>query len=55
MVLTKSLGKQSVATNDLLDKRDQLEEELSAYIDIEVSRENNEYELKIAGKCCRKI
>lgn len=47
--INEKLGKQSVATNDLLDKRDQLEEELSAYVDIEVSRENNEYELKIAG------
>lgn len=47
--INEKLGKQSVATNDLLDKRDQLEEELSSYVDIEVSRENNEYELKIAG------
>ncbi|QKJ24352.1 flagellar hook-associated protein FlgK [Poseidonibacter lekithochrous] len=47
--INEKLGKQSVATNDLLDKRDQLEEELSGYVDIEVSRENNEYELKIAG------
>lgn len=47
--INEKLGQQSAATNDLLDKRDQLEEELSQYVDIEVSRENNEYELKIAG------
>jgi len=34
--------------NDLLDKRDLLEKELSTYIDVEISRENL-YELKIAG------
>ncbi|MGB3750709.1 MAG: flagellar hook-associated protein FlgK [Arcobacteraceae bacterium] len=34
--------------NDLLDKRDLLEKELSTYIDVEISREDL-YELKIAG------
>ena len=47
--INTKLGQQNVATNDLLDKRDQLEEELSQYVDIEVSRENNEYQLSIAG------
>ena len=35
---------------DLLDKRDNLEAELSKYVDIEVTNFNNEYELKIAGQ-----
>lgn len=35
--------------NDLLDKRDQLEFELSNYVDISVGRNNEYYELKIAG------
>ena len=37
-----------VVTNDLLDKRDALEKDLSQYVDVEIFRENN-YELKIAG------
>ena len=37
-------------TNDLLDKRDQLELELSKYVDINVSKTNDYYELKIAGE-----
>jgi flagellar hook-associated protein FlgK len=37
-------------SNDLLDKRDQLESNLSNYVDISVSREDNSYELKIAGQ-----
>jgi len=48
-VINEKLGRQDAATNDLLDKRDQLEEELSQYVDIEVSRENGEYELLIGG------
>ena len=36
-------------TNDLLDKRDQLEFQLSNYADISVNRDNG-YELKIAGE-----
>ncbi|MEA3498242.1 MAG: flagellar basal body protein, partial [Campylobacterota bacterium] len=35
--------------NDLYDKRDSLERELSKYIDVEISREDS-YELKIGGK-----
>jgi len=34
--------------NDLLDKRDALEQELAKYIDVEISREDS-YELKIGG------
>ncbi len=37
-------------TNDLLDKRDHLELELSKYVDINVSRSDDYYELKIAGE-----
>ncbi|QKF76419.1 flagellar hook-associated protein FlgK [Arcobacter defluvii] len=41
------IQKYATATNDLFDKRDQLELELSSYVDISVSREDNFYELKI--------
>lgn len=37
-------------SNDLLDKRDQLELELSNYADINVNRDNQFYELKIGGE-----
>ena len=37
-------------TNDLLDKRDQLELDLSAYVDISVSTSEGSYELKIGGQ-----
>jgi flagellar hook-associated protein 1 len=37
-------------SNDLLDKRDQLELELSSYVDISIGRNNGYYELKIAGE-----
>ena len=36
--------------NDLLDKRDELELELSSYVDVSVSRESGYYELKIGGE-----
>lgn len=36
--------------NDLLDKRDELELELSTYVDVSVSRESGYYELKIGGE-----
>ena len=38
----------NTASNDLLDKRDQLEQELSEYIDIDIDR-SYDYELKIGG------
>lgn len=47
--INEKLGKQSESTNDLLDRRDYLEEQLSAYVDIDVDRSYGEYELKIAG------
>lgn len=37
-------------TNDLLDKRDLLELELSNYVDISVTRDSDYYELKISGE-----
>lgn len=42
--------KNTTATNDLLDKRDLLELELSQYVDIKVSRDDNFYELKIGDQ-----
>lgn len=36
--------------NDLLDKRDQLELELSGYVDVSVSRDSGYYELKIGAE-----
>lgn len=36
--------------NDLLDKRDQLELELSNYVDIKIDRSEGVYDLKISGK-----
>lgn len=48
--INEKLGRtNSIAVNDLYDRRDYLEEQLSKYADIEVSRENGQYELKVAG------
>lgn len=47
--INQQLGQHIVASNDLLDKRDQLEKELSKYVDIDVDRSNNEYTLKVGG------
>jgi len=46
--ISKKIQDSVTPPNDLLDKRDALEKELSTYIDVEISRENN-YELKIGG------
>lgn len=48
--VNQQLGQHIEASNDLLDKRDQLERELSQYVDIEVDRSNNEYTLKVGGE-----
>ncbi|NVJ52486.1 MAG: hypothetical protein HWD90_02235 [Campylobacteraceae bacterium] len=48
--VNQQLGQHIEASNDLLDKRDQLERELSKYVDIEVDRSNNEYTLKVGGE-----
>ncbi len=47
--INQQLGQHRVASNDLLDKRDELEKELSTYVDIEVDRSNDEYTLKVGG------
>uniref|UniRef100_UPI0040488063 flagellar hook-associated protein FlgK n=1 Tax=Aliarcobacter sp. TaxID=2321116 RepID=UPI0040488063 len=47
--INEKLGDYSKASNDLLDKRDQLELELSKYVDINVVRTSGDYELQIAG------
>ena len=47
--INEKLEKYDTVSNDLLDKRDQLEFELSNYVDISVGRNNEYYELKIAG------
>ena len=48
-IINEKIGKFG-ETNDLLDKRDQLELELSNYADITVSRDDGFYELKISGQ-----
>lgn len=47
--LNKQIVESNTDSNDLLDKRDSLEKELSSYVDIEVSRDSDTYNLKIAG------
>mgnify|MGYP003571693001 CR=1 FL=1 len=47
--INEQLGQQVQASNELLDKRDALEEELSKYIDIEVERVGDDYTLKVGG------
>lgn len=48
--INEKLEKYDSVSNDLLDKRDQLELDLSNYVDIDVGRNNGYYELKIAGE-----
>jgi len=48
--VNQKMGQYNTSSNDLLDKRDQLEKELSMYVDIEIITDNNEYELKVAGE-----
>lgn len=48
--VNERIQKFSTATNDLLDKRDFLELELSQYVDIKVDRDDNFYELKIGDQ-----
>lgn len=47
--LNKQMQNSGDDSNDLLDKRDALEKELSNYVDIEVNRDSDTYNLKIAG------
>ncbi len=46
--LNRQMGNQAMPTNDLLDRRDFLENELAKYVDIEVDKEPI-YEITIAG------
>jgi len=48
--VNQKMGQYNTSSNDLLDKRDQLEKELSMYVDIEIVTDNGEYELKVAGE-----
>ncbi len=41
---------QNGETNDLLDKRDLLEKQLSNYADVEVNTDNNNYKLSLGGE-----
>jgi len=47
--VNEQMQQQLTPSNDLLDKRDQLEQKLAQYIDIDVDR-TDDYELKIGGK-----
>ena len=47
--LNEQMIQNNSASNDLLDKRDLLEKELSNYVDIKVDRNSDTYNLKIAG------
>lgn len=47
--VNEQIGQRLVQPNDLLDKRDALEQELAQYIDIEVDR-TDDYQLKIGGQ-----
>lgn len=47
--LNKQMQNSGDSSNDLLDKREALEKELSNYVDIEVDRDSDTYNLKIAG------
>jgi flagellar hook-associated protein 1 len=49
-LLNEKMQKFDGISNDMLDKRDQLELELSNYVDIDVERTDGNYELKIGGQ-----
>lgn len=44
------INDQGYASNDLLDKRDLLEKELSSYANVSIDRDNEFYELKLGGE-----
>lgn len=48
--INDKMSRYSGMSNDLLDKRDRLEKELSEYVKIDVKVENGIYQLKIAGE-----
>ena len=47
--VNKQIVDSNTSSYDLIDKRDTLEKELSNYVDIEVNRDSDTYNLKIAG------
>lgn len=47
--LNEQIIQSNTDSNDLLDKRDALEKELSNYVDIKIDRTSDTYNLKIAG------
>ena len=47
--VNKQIVDSNTSSYDLIDKRDTLEKELSNYVDIEVNRNSDTYNLKIAG------
>lgn len=49
-LINEKIEKYDGVSNDLLDKRDQIELELSNYVDISVDRREGFYELKISGE-----
>ncbi len=48
--INKEIQKSSTVPNDLLDRRDELEVKLSKYLDIDVRRGNDDYQLRIGGQ-----
>ena len=48
--INQKLADSNGHNNDLLDKRDQLERELSNYVDIKIDRLDGTYDLKISGE-----
>ena len=48
--VNEQINDSGIASNDLLDKRDLLEKQLSSYVDIDVNRDYEFYELKIGGE-----
>ena len=48
--INKEIQRSSTSSNDLLDKRDELEVKLSKYVDIKVDRRDDDYQLRIGGQ-----
>jgi flagellar hook-associated protein 1 FlgK len=48
--INKKINEQGFASNDLLDKRDLLEKQISNYVDIKVDRGSDLYQLEIGGE-----
>ncbi len=48
--VNKEIQRSSTVSNDLLDKRDELEVKLAKYVDIKVDRRDDDYQLRIGGQ-----